>query len=51
MCVGEGDEGVCVWFGAPSMHSMSNLSLAWYWQFVCGHVHLRSHYGIVWYCG
>ena len=51
MCVGEGDIGVCVWFGPPSMHSMSGLSLAWHWHFVCGHVHLRSHSRIVWSCG
>jgi hypothetical protein len=27
--VGEGDIGVCVWFGAPIMHKMSGLNLAW----------------------
>ena len=31
--------GVGVWFGAPSMHRMSGLSLAWHWHLVCGHVH------------
>ena len=38
---------VCVWFGAPSMHRISGLSLAWHWQVVCGHMQLRSHSGIV----
>ena len=47
----EGDIGVCVSFGAWSMLKMSGLSLAWHWHFVCGHVHSRSHYGIVWSCG
>ena len=40
-CVG--NKGVGVWFGAPSIHRMSGLSLAWHWHFVCGHVHSRSH--------
>ena len=39
--------GVCVLFGAPIMHRMSGLSLAWHRQGVCGHVHLISHSGIV----
>ena len=45
--VGEGDIGVCVWFGAPIMHKMSNLNLAWHWHDVCEHVHLRSQSAIV----
>jgi hypothetical protein len=28
MFVGEGEIGVCVWFGAPIIHRISNLSLA-----------------------
>ena len=26
--LGEGDIGVCVWFGAPMMHNMFGISLA-----------------------
>ena len=44
--VGEGDIGVCVWFGAPIMHKMSGLNLAWHWHVICEHVHLRSHMGL-----
>ena len=44
---GEGDIGVCVWFGALIILRISGLSLAWHWQDVCVHVHLRSHSGIV----
>ena len=47
MDMGEGDIGVCVWFEAPIIHRISGLSLAWHWQGVCVHVHLRSHSGIV----
>ena len=47
MDVGEGDIGICVWFGAPILHRMSGLNLAWHWHVVCVHVHLRSHFGIV----
>jgi hypothetical protein len=43
----EGAIGVCVWFGAPIMHSMSGLSLGWHWHVVCVHVHWRSQSGIV----
>jgi hypothetical protein len=43
--VGEGDIGVCVWFGTAIMHKMSSLSLAWHWHDVCEHVHLRSQSG------
>jgi hypothetical protein len=39
--------GVCDWFGAPIMHRIYGLSLAWHWQLGCEHVHLRSHSGIV----
>ena len=46
--VGDGDRGVCMLLGAPMMQRISRLSLAWHWQGVCGHVHLSSHYGIVW---
>ena len=40
--MGEGAMGVCIWFGAPNMHRMSNFNLAWHWHVVCGHVNLRS---------
>lgn len=30
MSAGEGDSGVCIWFGAPTMHRISGLNLAWY---------------------
>ena len=45
--VGDGMIGIMLWLGAPSTHSMSNLSLARHWH--CGelHLHCRSHYGIV----
>ena len=43
VCVGDGNKGVGVWFGAPSMLRMSILNLAWQWQIVCGHVHFMSH--------
>ena len=42
----EGVIGACVWFGAPIMHRMFGLSLAWHWH-VCVHVHLRSYSEIV----
>ena len=45
--VGEGDIGVCVWFGALIMHKIYGCSLARHWHVVCGHVHVRSLYGIV----
>ena len=45
----EGEIGVCVWLGAPSMHRMSGLSLAWHWHSCWGHMHLRSHSRIVGY--
>jgi hypothetical protein len=35
-----------VW--VPIMHRMSNLILAWQLQSGCGHVHVRSQFGIVW---
>ena len=28
----EGEIGVCVWLGAPSIHRMFGLNLAWHWQ-------------------
>ena len=40
--VEEGDMGVCVWLGAPIMHKMSGLSLAWHLHGVCWHEHLMS---------
>ena len=43
MSAREGDIGVCIWFGAPIMHRMSGLYLAWHWHDVCVHVHLRIH--------
>jgi hypothetical protein len=43
----EGTMGVGVWLWAPIMHNMSGFSLAWHWHFVCEHVHVRSHSGIV----
>ena len=48
VAAGVGVKGVREWFGALIMHRMLGLSLAWHWQGVCGHVHLNSHYGIVW---
>ena len=45
--VGEGDIGVCLWFGAPIVHKMSSLNIVWHWQVVCEHVHLWSQFGIV----
>ena len=51
VCLGEGNKDVCVWFGTLMMHNMYGLSLAWHWHILCGHVHLRSHYGIVWFGG
>jgi hypothetical protein len=30
--LGDGVVGTCVWFGAPIMHRMSSLSLAWHWH-------------------
>ena len=47
MSLGEGVMGVCIWFGAPIMHMISGLNLAWHWHVVCVHGHLRSHSGIV----
>ena len=29
------------------MQRMYGLSMAWHWQFVCGHVHSTSHYGTI----
>ena len=42
MSVGEGDNGVCVWFGASIKHKILGHYLAWHWHVICGHVHLRS---------
>jgi hypothetical protein len=39
--------GVCVWLGAPIMHRMFGLSLAWHPHGICWHEHLISHLGIV----
>ena len=47
VCECDGNYSVSVWFGAPSMHRISSLSLAWHWQLVCAHVHFMSHYGTV----
>ena len=44
---GGGVMGVCIWFGAPILHRISGLNLAWHWHVVCVHVQLRSHSGIV----
>jgi hypothetical protein len=44
---GDGDIGVCVWFGTPIRHSMSGLSLARHQHVVCVHVHLCIHYGVI----
>jgi hypothetical protein len=38
---------VRVWFGARIMHKFFDHSLAWHWHVMCGHVHLRSQFGIV----
>ena len=35
VCVGEGSMGVCAWLGAPIMHRMSGLSLAWQLHGIC----------------
>ena len=43
MCVGAAVIGICVWFGALSIHKIFGLNLAWHWQVVCGHVHFMSH--------
>ena len=51
MYLGDGVIDVCVWLGAPIMHSMSGLSLAWHWHIRFGHVHVRSHFGSVWFGG
>ena len=40
-----------VWFGAPSMHRMSGLSLAWHWHVFVGMCIGVSHSGIVCSCG
>ena len=45
VCVSAGTKGVGAWFGTPSMHRMSGLSLAWHWHFVCVHVHSMSRSG------
>ena len=45
--VGEGDMGVCVWLGAPIMHKMYGLSLAWHVHGLCWHEHSISQSGIV----
>jgi hypothetical protein len=47
ICVGDGVKGVGEWLGIPNTLSMSGLSLAWHWQFVCGHVYFISHSGTV----
>ena len=49
--LGDGDIGSVIWFGAPIMHKMSSLSLAWHWQGVWEHVHCNSHSGTVCSCG
>ena len=49
--LGDGDIGSVVWFGAPIMHKMSGLSLAWHWQGDWEHVHCKSHPGTVCSCG
>ena len=51
VCLDDGDMGVCAWFGAPIMHRMSGLSLAWHWHGFWWHVHWSSPSGIVGYCG
>ena len=50
-CVGEGMIGVCVRFGAPIMHRMYGINLAWQGHASCEHVYLRSHYRIGWFGG
>ena len=47
MDVGEGDIGVCIWFGALIMHKMSSLNFPWHLHVVCVHVHLRNHFETV----
>jgi hypothetical protein len=45
--LGDGDIGRVIWFGAPIMHKMSSLSLAWQWHGLWGHSHRSSQFGIV----
>ena len=47
VCVREGIKGVIAWFGAPSMHMISGIYLAWHWKSVCGQVHSKSHFGTI----
>ena len=47
VCVGDGNNGVGVWFDAPIMLRMSSLHLAWHWQVVCEHVHFMNHSGTI----
>ena len=42
--------GSSVWFGAPIMHRMYGLSLAWHWHGFWWHVHWSSHSAIVCSC-
>jgi hypothetical protein len=49
VCVEEGDMGVCIWLGAPIMHKMSGLSLAWHLHGIYSHEHLMNQSGIVCY--
>jgi hypothetical protein len=51
VCLDDGNTGSVMLFGAPIMHSMSGLSLAWHWHGVWGHVHASSHSGTVDSCG
>jgi hypothetical protein len=40
--IGEEIIGVCLWFGALTMHRMSCLSFSWHWHGVGAQVHLSS---------
>ena len=48
--LGDGEIGRVVWFGTPSIQSMSGLSLARHWHGVWGHVHRKSQFGTVCSC-
>ena len=47
VCDCDRDRGVSVLFGAPSMHRIYGLSLAWHWQLGGVHVHFMSQYWTV----
>ena len=46
MSLEEGVIGVCIWFGAPTMHRISRLNLACHWHVVSIHVNDRGELAI-----